>query len=260
MNATEQRLVRQRQSKLLLALRGAKHADAAAANAISPLPATTTWSHAGLYMGETGVQVSGHRLLVRPGAYVSGFHTVELDGVELPVSSAAVGLEDGSTILRSTSSAVRVDSAEASFELINSDHLINIHSATLHVTGGSVDHVDGLLGQTASSSFKVQRTASFEQHVENGFLLPSGADVWSTAFGTTATSSESGNDSVGAESSSAGHILDRFVPCHRVESTRHYLSVRLTHINHLVVVEYGCVEKCVCVARSARSIHSAPPP
>ena len=180
LNVTEQRAVYRRQSKLLSVMKRGGSSDSGSAS--NPLPATTTWSHAGLYMGETGVQVAGRRLHVVPGAYVSGFEVVQLDGAEVAVSNEPTQLSDGSTILRSTSSVVRVDTAEASFSLVNSDHFLNIHAATLHVLAADIDHVDGLLGQTASSSFKVQRTASFKQHVENDFLLPEGADVWSTAF------------------------------------------------------------------------------
>ena len=39
---------------------------------------------------------------------------------------------------------------------------------------------DGLTGQTASTSFHVERTAQFTQHLENAFFLPEDEDVWST--------------------------------------------------------------------------------
>jgi len=175
MNVTMQRSVRQRQYKLLSALKGKRGARAA-----NRLPSTTSWSHDGMYVGETGVQLSGHRLHVVPGAYETGFASVVLDGAELPVSSEAVVLLDGSSIVRSSSSVVEVNGVEAMFTLVNSDHFLNIESAVL--LAKDLKHVDGLLGQTVDEAFHVERTKEFTQHVEKDFLLPEGADVWSTEF------------------------------------------------------------------------------
>ena len=175
MNHTQQASVRQRQSKLIAAMKGAGGGNR--------LPSTTSWSHDGLYMSETGVQLAGHRLLVQPGAYETGFQSVQLDGAELAVSSEAVQLLDGVSVRRASSSVVEVATAEASFELVNSDHFLNIHTALVHAAATHVDHVDGLLGQTLSPSFKVERTAEFKQHIEEDFLLPAGDDdLWSTDF------------------------------------------------------------------------------
>ena len=181
MNVTEQRAVYRRQSKLLSVLKRAGQSGSAS----NPLPATTTWSHAGLYMGETGVQVAGHRLHVVPGAYVSGFDSVQLDGVEVAVSVSqqAVLLADGSSIHRLSPSVVEVRTADVSFSLVNSDHFLNIHSAALTLATADCEHVDGLLGQTAHVDFAVERTAEFKQHVENDFVLPQGEDeLWSSEF------------------------------------------------------------------------------
>ena len=181
MNATQQLSVRQRQGRLISALQGA----AAATGPSRSLPLTTAWSHAGLYMGEAGVQLSGQRLLVQAGAYEAGFAAVQLDGAELAVSAEAVQLLDGSTVTRPTASVVRVHSAEVSFELRNSDRFLNIHSAELDTLASArLDHVDGLLGQTADSEWKADaKSAAWRQHVEHDFELPQGADdLWSTTF------------------------------------------------------------------------------
>ena len=68
MSASEQLSVRQRQGRLISALRGTQ----AATGPSLSLPLTTAWSHAGLYMGEAGIQVSGQRLLVQAGASEQG--------------------------------------------------------------------------------------------------------------------------------------------------------------------------------------------
>ena len=177
MNNTQQQSVRHRQSKLMAALKR----GGAGAGAGNRLPSTTSWSHDGLYMGETGVQLAGHKLLIKPGAYESGFEAVELDGQELAVSSEPVQLLDGSSITRSSSSVVDIASKDVLFTLVNSDHFVNIHSAVL-APSSDVEHVDGLLGHTASPNFHVERTKEFKQHVEEDFLLPEGEDVWSTSF------------------------------------------------------------------------------
>ena len=123
-----------RQSKLIAAIKGA--------DAANRLPSTTPWSHEGQYMGETGVQIAGHRLLVVPGPFTAGFQSVQLDGAEVAVSSSeAVILLDGSTVTRSSMSGVQISTAEASFQLVNSDHFLNIHCAALHVLPAELDHV-----------------------------------------------------------------------------------------------------------------------
>ena len=181
MNSTAQSSVRARQSKLLAALGDNGRADGAGVS--NRLPSTASWSHDGLYMGETAVQLAGHRLLVKPGAYVDGFHTMQLDGVEVAVSAEPVALPGGSSIHRTSSSVLEVATAEVSFTLVNSDHFLNIHSALLHILQSEVEHVDGLLGQTADKSFVVVNTAAFKRHVEKDFLLPAADDdLWSAAF------------------------------------------------------------------------------
>ena len=182
MNNSAQSSVRSRQSKLLAALGDNGRADGAGAG--NRLPETTTWSHDGLYMGEAGVQLAGHRLLVRSGAYMDGFSAVQLDGAEVVVSAESVTLPDGSSILRSSSSVVSiVCSGSASFTLVNSDHFLNIHHAQLHTAPADTDHVDGLLGQTANEQWTVKNTAAFKRHMESDFLLPQSEDeLWSTSF------------------------------------------------------------------------------
>ena len=152
------------------------------AGAAHRLPSTQTWSHDGMYMGETGVQLAGHRLLVRPGEDVSGFEAVQLDGAELAVSSEAVLLPDGSTILRSSLSVVKVTTAHASFSLINGDHFVNIHSAQLTLPAADSQHTHGSLGQPINSAFTAHNTAALKQHMEAVVMLPEGENVWSTRF------------------------------------------------------------------------------
>ena len=176
MNVTQQAIVRTRQSRLLTMIR-------AATGTSSPLPSTVAWSHDGLYMGETGVQLAGHKLLLKPGLYVGGFETVQLDGVELPVSNRAVQLlEDGTVrVRRPSDGVVEISTTEVQFMLVNSDHFINLHSAILNPRTANPAHIDGLLGQTARPDFEVLQTAEFKRHIESGFLLPAGeGDIWST--------------------------------------------------------------------------------
>ena len=174
MNQTQQASVRQRQAKLIAALQ---------ADAATSLPSTVAWSHKGLYMGETGVQLAGHRLLVQPGAYATGFASVQLDGAELPVSASPVELLDGSTLRRPSSSVLEVVSAAARFTLVNSDHFCNLQAAQLTAPSSEEAHVDGLLGQTADAHFRSEDTPAFQRHIEEDFLLPEGDDdLWSTHF------------------------------------------------------------------------------
>ena len=187
MNSTEQSAVRRRVARLVAALgkrAGGSDAAGGTSGTTNRLPSTTSWSHNGLYMGETGVQLAGIKLLVKPGAYATGFATVELDGVPVPVSGSPVQLPSGSSVLRWSPSELQVNHSAALFTLVNSDHFVNIHSAELRLDGGAGgwEHVDGLLGQTVHASFHVERSAAFTRHVENDFLLPKGDDVWSTAF------------------------------------------------------------------------------
>ena len=179
LNASAQSLARTRQSRLISLLTGQK---AGSAGTVDTLPSTTSWSHDGLYIGETGVQVDGHRLLVQPGAYVDGFEAVELDGVAVQVSSEAVQLSAGSHIRRYSSSVLRITTPDVSFTLVNSDHFLNIHSAELTTPRHTAQHIHGLLGQTADEHWTVEHTAAFKQHLEADFVLPEPHTVWSTSF------------------------------------------------------------------------------
>ena len=179
LNASAQSLARTRQSRLISLLTGQK---AGSAGTVDTLPSTTSWSHDGLYIGETGVQVDGHRLLVQPGAYVDGFEAVELDGVAVQVSSEAVQLSAGSHIRRYSSSVLHITTPDVSFTLVNSDHFLNIHSAELTTPRHTAQHIHGLLGQTADEHWTVEHTAAFKQHLEADFVLPEPHTVWSTSF------------------------------------------------------------------------------
>ena len=175
MNSSQQSNVRTKQSRLFTMLR-------TATGAANTLPSTVAWSHDGLYMGETAVQMAGHRLLLKPGAYVGGFQVAELDGVELAVSTKPTRLsEDGTAaVWRSSTGVVEVISKEVQFMLVNSDHFVNLHSATLNPLTADPQHIDGLLGQTAQPDFQVLQTAEFKERIESDFLLPaSDSDIWS---------------------------------------------------------------------------------
>ena len=178
LNASAQSSARTRQSRLISLLTGQK---AGTAGTVDTLPSTTSWSHTGLYMGETGVLLAEHRLLVKPGAYVDGFAVVELDGVVVQVSEA-VQLSGGSSVRRSSSSVLHITTPEVSFTLVNSDHFLNIHDAELTTSEQASLYIHGLLGQTAERTWQVTNTASFQRHLEADFMLPEGEDVWSTSF------------------------------------------------------------------------------
>ena len=48
--------------------------------------------------------------------------------------------------------------------------------------GTTPQPVDGILGQTVDSHFRVEMTERFRQHLEDDYVLPEGDDVWSTRF------------------------------------------------------------------------------
>ena len=125
------------------------------------------------------------RLLLQSGAYEAGLSAVHVNGVAVPVSAATVELLDGSSIRRPTSSVLEVQTAEVRFQLRNSDHFLNMHSAELSTAVlEQLGHIDGLLGQTADAQWKADsKSAIFVQHVEHDFELPAGeGELWSTAF------------------------------------------------------------------------------
>ena len=175
MNGTQQYGVRMRQAKLLSALKGA--------GAGNPLPKTISWSHNGLYMGEMGVLLDGHRLLVQPGAYASGFAVVELDGAALAVSDKPTQLSNGASVHLSSASVLSIATRCVSFSVVNSDHFVNLHAAQLAESVAQGEHVDGLLGQTAHADFHVSKSKEWRQHIESDWMLPKSDDeLWSSAF------------------------------------------------------------------------------
>jgi len=112
---------------------------------------------------------------------LTGFASVTLDGKELPVSGKAVHLDAETAITRPTAHSIVVDTPEVSFSLVNADGFFNIEQATLLIPESDDMLIEGLLGQTAVSSWKVENTAAFKQHMIYDYLI-SGADLFSDDF------------------------------------------------------------------------------
>ena len=180
--ASQQRAVRAayKHSKLLDLVDGSKHS--AAVDVARP-PVTVAWGHPGTYMGECGLRLGASKLYVQPGSYSTGFATVTLDGVAVPIAEQPIQLEDGMTVTRPSAFKLSIVTADVSFTIVNSDHFINLEQVALV---GVDAQVAGLLGQTADNDWEVVRSAEWRQHLENDYKLVSndlfGADFEGQQF------------------------------------------------------------------------------
>jgi len=145
------------------------------------VPRTTSWSHNGTYMGEFGIKFGGgSRLYVAPGPFVNGFAAVTLDGEAMPLSLAPVKVAEGFTVTR-TNHKVLVVTPVVRFTLVNSDRLINVEEASLLSSFSPDLHLDGLLGQTADTKWKTQKSKHWKKHLEEDHML-SVNDLFSDSF------------------------------------------------------------------------------
>ena len=148
-----------------------------------PLPLTIAASHAGTFLGQVAVQLAGvHRVLAVAGAYRTGMATLQLDGVDVPVSSTPMALSvSGYYLTHSTPHTLTIDTPLLSFTLTNSDRFFNLDQATLDAHYTDDMQLDGLLGQTANPAWKVESSQAFKQHMLYDYLLAAD-DVFSTDF------------------------------------------------------------------------------
>lgn len=165
MSAAEMRQVRAqfKQSKMLELL-------AKASSDSGRPPVTTAWNHPGTYMGESGLTLGESKLYIAPGSYATGFSSVTLDGVAVPISAVPIELDGDMTVTRSSAFKVLIATPDVRFTIVNSDKFINIEHAV------AVSHdvtMTGLLGETVDRQWEVVQSEEFLQHIENDFKLAS---------------------------------------------------------------------------------------
>ena len=162
------------------------------------LPSTPAWSHAGTYLGELGVRLGSASLHIVPGAYLSGFGAVTVNGRQVALGSSypLVLLSNNVAVATLLSpSVLRIVSSVLRFDVVNSDGFVNIQRAQLLSTATDSEaeaRMDGILGQSAAGSrwfpaYGPEVDASAEVRSEwqqaqiHDFLITDG-DVLSTDF------------------------------------------------------------------------------
>ena len=143
---------------------------------VYPLPLTTAYSHEGTFLSEMGLKFTaadGTTVQVRAvaGDYATGFSTVTVNGVAVAVSAEAVQVAAGMYVTLTTPSLLTIDTPQVSFTLANADRFYNIEQATLNTPYTADAQMDGLLGQTADSEWKVVSTREFKQHMVYDYLI-----------------------------------------------------------------------------------------
>ena len=120
----------------------------------SALPNTPAYAHAGTYLGLLGLRLGASSLHITPGAYVTGFKSVTVDGKE----QVAAGASYPKTILSTSDSSVtlvspfvvRVVTPLLRFDVVNSDLFVNVQRAQL-LSSAAASALDGILGQSADA-------------------------------------------------------------------------------------------------------------
>lgn len=131
-------------------------------------PVTTAWSHAGTYLGESGIILGENQLYIAPGAFATGFSSITLNGVALPISSSPVELDGDMTVTHSSAYKVQISTPSVRFTIVNADNFVNIEHARVM---SAETQLTGLLGQTADAEWEVVQSAEFVQHVENDYIV-----------------------------------------------------------------------------------------
>ena len=162
----------------------------------SDLPSTPAWSHAGTYLGLVGVRLGASSLRITPGAYMSGFKSVTLDGQAVAAGTAYPSVilsTSTATVTMVSPSILRVVTSLLRFDVVNSDGFVNVQRAQLLSTSSATaERLDGILGQSADASrwfpaygADVDATADvrgeWQQAQIHDFLIVDG-DILSTDF------------------------------------------------------------------------------
>jgi len=146
---------------------------------VMSLPITTAFSHAGTFLGQVAIQLSGAKLFAVAGDYEDGIAKITLNDKPLAVSSSAVEVAPKCFITHSHSHIITVDTELLSFTLVNSDKFFNIEHSILNLPYMDDMQIDGLLGQTANPQWKVENTKEFKNHMVYDYLI-AGDDIFST--------------------------------------------------------------------------------
>lgn len=143
------------------------------------LPNTYWFDHSGPYMGELGLaMLNGHQLYAQAGQYVNGFASVQLDGVNMSVSSEAVVLGSGAdaiTISHPTAHTLTVSTASVELTFTNSDLFFNIENSHLKADFDfQATPFGGALGQTANAAWQAHnKDSKWRKQVEVDALVES---------------------------------------------------------------------------------------
>ena len=143
---------------------------------VYPLPLTTAYSHEGTFLAEMSLKFTAPdgtvvRVVATAGPYTTGFSHVTVSGVAVTISSSAVQVATGMYVTLTTPSILTIDTPAVSFTLANADHFFNIEQATLNLPYTADAQMDGLLGQTADETWKVESSREFKQHMVYDYLL-----------------------------------------------------------------------------------------
>ena len=135
----------------------------------APLPVTAAWSHDGTYLTEIGIKLGAHQIQLIAGEYAQGL-VATVDGRVITPSSTPIVFANGMSITLATAHAIDITHPLLSLTIANSDKFFNIDAAALSLTA-DVSKINGLLGQSAHPSFKVQNTAEFRYHIVYDYLI-----------------------------------------------------------------------------------------
>ena len=158
------------------------------------LPNTPAWSHPGTYLGEIGIRLGAATIDIIPGAYLTGFTSITVNGQQVSLTgltypSVLLSTSDVVVTLESAS-VLRVMTALVRFDIVNSDGFVNIQKAQLLATTAAAQ-LDGILGQSADGAryfpaygdvdASADVRGEWQQAQIHDFLIVDG-DVFSTDF------------------------------------------------------------------------------
>ena len=141
------------------------------------IPSTAAWTHNGTYLSEMGIKLGQNRVKIVAGEYATGMVATVNDAL---MTLTKMTINDY-TISMTTPHQITITHPLVKLTMTNSDRFFNMDYAELTASDSQTMTMDGLLGQTAHSDFKLQSTAQFKFHQVYDYLIR-GEDLFEDDF------------------------------------------------------------------------------
>ena len=147
------------------------------------LPITKSWTHTGTYLSEIAIRLGngqhgGINVFIRAGGYPYGIQEATVNGEKMLVGQEhRITTADGATasVTLASPHVVRVEHTLFTLSFVNSDGFFNIEQGQL-LSSSAAQQLDGLLGQTADSAWKVNESEEQREALIFDYMVAEGSE------------------------------------------------------------------------------------